>query len=89
MGAMNSSNFGELSKFGLAPEHLLDACIASYVAAWHLKRNMTRYGNTWFGVAAYHSVTPYFNHRYQALLHNELVNSGSLEGALLSIPPLR
>jgi hypothetical protein len=89
MGGMNSSNFPELAKHGVAPEHLLDACVASYVAAWHLKKNIAKYGNTWFGVAAYHSTTPYFNRRYQALLYNELVKSGTLEGALLPVPPLR
>ena len=36
MGGMNSSNFRELAKHGIAPEHLLDACVATYVAAWHL-----------------------------------------------------
>jgi hypothetical protein len=46
MGGMNSSNFQELAKFGGNPQHLLDACVASYVAAWHLKSKITKYGNT-------------------------------------------
>ncbi len=49
MGGMNSSHFKELAKFGIAPEHLLDACVATYVAAWHLKKNVMKFGNTWFG----------------------------------------
>lgn len=89
MGGMNSIHFRELAKFGIAPEHLLDACVASFVAAWHLKKNVNKYGNTWFGVAAYHSTTPYFNQRYQALLYNELVKSGTVQGMLLNVPPLR
>lgn len=89
MGGMNSSNFRELSRFGIAPEHLLDACVATYVAAWHLKKNVNKFGNTWFGVAAYHSVTPYFNHRYQTMLYNELVKSGTVHGSVLTVPPLK
>ena len=89
MGGMNSSNFQELAKFGVNPQHLLDACVASYVAAWHLKSKITKYGNTWFGVAAHHSATPYFNHRYQIMIDNELVKSGHLEGPALNMPPLR
>jgi Transglycosylase SLT domain len=88
MGGMNSSHFRELSKFGIAPEHLLDACVATYVAAWHLKKNVNKFGNTWFGVAAYHSVTPYFNQRYQVMLYNELVESGTVQGSMLRVPPL-
>jgi hypothetical protein len=37
---------------------------------------MLRHGNTWFGVAAYHSATPVHNQRYQALLKQELMRSG-------------
>ncbi len=89
MGGMNSSHFRELSKFGIAPDHLLDACVATYVAAWHLKKNVTKFGNTWFGVAAYHSVTPYFNQRYQVMLYNELIKSGTVEGSMMRVPPLK
>ena len=89
MGGMNSSHFRELAKYGIAPEHLLDACVATYVAAWHLKKNVDKFGNTWFGVAAYHSATPYFNERYQAMLYNELVKSGTVQGSMLAVPPLK
>jgi hypothetical protein len=40
-------------------------------------------------VASYHSATPYYNHRYQAMLYNELVKSGAVQGGLLRVPPLR
>jgi Transglycosylase SLT domain len=88
MGGMNSSNFRELLNHGISPEHLLDACVATYVAAWHLRKNLTLHGNTWFGVAAYHSTTPYFNSRYQILIYNELIKSGTLMGQLRTVPPL-
>lgn len=73
IGQMNSIHFGELAKFGIAPGHLLDACVGTYVAAWHLRKQIARYGNTWYGIAAYHSATPRHNARYQLLLHHALV----------------
>ena len=76
LAQINSIHFRELSQWGITPERLLDPCVATHVAAWHLKRVMLRHGNTWFGVAAYHSATPVHNQRYQALLKQELVRSG-------------
>lgn len=76
MAQINSIHFRELAQWGITPERLLDPCVATHVAAWHLKRVMLRHGNTWFGVAAYHSVTPVHNLRYQALLQQELVRTG-------------
>lgn len=89
IGQMNSMHFKELSKFGIAPEHLKDACIGTYVAAWHLKKGIHKHGNTWFAVASYHSATPYFNNRYQILLNNELVKAGVIQNQKLPVPPLR
>lgn len=88
IGQMNSIHFDELAKHGITPGHLRDACIGTYVAAWHLSKCISRYGNTWFGIASYHSATPYFNRRYQALLFNELVKTGVLQGAPLAVPSL-
>ena len=76
MAQINSIHFRELAQWGITPERLLDPCVATHVAAWHLKRVMLLHGNTWFGVAAYHSTTPVHNQRYQALLKQELVRSG-------------
>lgn len=75
---MNSMHFAELRQFGIAPGHLMDGCIATYVAAWHLAKQMKTYGNTWFGIAAYHSATPCFNSRYAGLLWNALVDMGAV-----------
>ena len=72
MAQINSVHFAQLSQWGITPERLLDPCVAIHVAAWHLKRGLLRHGNTWFGVAAYHSVTPQHNARYQALIRQEL-----------------
>ena len=89
LGQHNSIHFGELAKFGLAPQHLLDACVSTYVAAWELKKSIDRFGNTWEGIAHYHSATPYNNQRYQILLRNELIRMGALIGAIQPVPPLR
>lgn len=88
IGQMNSMHFRELARYGIAPEQLKDACVGTYVAAWHLSKTIARYGNTWAGIAAYHSATPYFNARYQALLNNEMVKSGLLDGPSMPVPPL-
>lgn len=86
---INSIHFAELSKFGISPGHLMDECIATYVAAWKVSKHVARFGNTWFGVAAYHSTTPYYNSRYQILLFNDLVAQGVLAGPKMTVPPLR
>jgi soluble lytic murein transglycosylase-like protein len=76
MAQINSIHFRDLAHWGITPERLLDPCVATHVAAWHLKRVMLLHGNTWFGVAAYHSTTPVHDQRYQALLRQELVLTG-------------
>ncbi|MBP6276496.1 MAG: lytic transglycosylase domain-containing protein [Limnohabitans sp.] len=78
MAQINSIHFRELSQWGITPQKLLDPCVATHVAAWHLKRGLVRHGNTWFGVAAYHSVTPEHNSRYQNLVRKELMRVGAL-----------
>ncbi|ABE47291.1 Lytic transglycosylase, catalytic (plasmid) [Polaromonas sp. JS666] len=88
IGQINSIHLKELSQFGIGPTHLQDACIGTYVAAWHLKKAIAERGNTWEGVASYHSRTPYFNKRYQALIVNEMIRSGAMQGQLLPVPPL-
>jgi soluble lytic murein transglycosylase-like protein len=88
MGQMNSMHFRDLAKFGIEPGHLRDPCISTYVAAWHLKKNLIASGNTWEGIARYHSATPYFNQRYQILLKNEMIRSGAMTGSLQAVPSI-
>ncbi len=88
LGGMNSVHFQELARYGIAPEHLLNACVATYVAAWQLKKQFSQYGLTWFAVGAYHSTTPYYNQRYQILIYNQLLKIHALQGAPLPVPPL-
>ena len=72
MAQINSIHLPELARHGIQSQHLFDPCVASYVAAWLLRKNIDRHGLTWFGVAAYHSLTPEHNQRYQGLLMNAL-----------------
>lgn len=89
IGQINSMHFRELAQVGVMPEHLLNECVGTYVSAWYLRKAMSKHGNTWFGIAAYHSATPYYNNRYQVLLRNELIRSGALAGEILPVPPMR
>ena len=72
MAQINSIHLPELARHGIQSQHLFDPCVASYVAAWLLRKNIDRHGLTWHGVAAYHSLTPEHNQRYQGLLINAL-----------------
>lgn len=89
IGQHNSMHFKELKRVGVSPEDLKDACIGTYVAAWHLSKSIARHGNTWFAVATYHSATPYFNRRYQVLIRNELIRSGVISGSISKVPPFK
>lgn len=80
MAQINSMHFKELKTHGIGPGDLLDGCIASYVAAWHLNKQIKAHGNTWFAIGAYHSATPCFNKRYTALVWNVLRTWGVVQG---------
>lgn len=86
IAGINSVHLPELSRFGIGSAELLDECVSSYVAAWKLKKAIAKYGNTWKGIASYHSITPKHNDRYQILLQNELIRSGQLHGQLKPVP---
>lgn len=84
----NSLHFKELARWGIEPGHLYDFCLSTFVGAWLYRSAVQRFGNTWFAVGAYHSTTPQFNARYQALIWNNLVSRGVVAGhkVLLSRP---
>lgn len=75
IGQINSMHLPTLKKYGIDSTHLSDACIGTYVSGWFLKKVIVERGNTWEGVASYHSRTPEFNQRYQRLLIEELQRS--------------
>lgn len=55
---INSVHLPTLSRYGISPRMLMYPCVSIYIAAWHLRQKMNRYGNTWQAVGAYHSETP-------------------------------
>ena len=77
---INSMHFKELGKYGIGQRELMNGCISSYVGAWHLRKQVVAYGNTWFAVGAYHSATPCFNQRYTGLVWNVLLKWGVVNG---------
>ena len=85
---INSMHFRELGKFGIAPADLLNGCVASYVAAWHLRKQIIAYGNTWYAIGAYHSTTPCFNQRYTGLVWNALKSWGVVNGPSVTPIPI-
>jgi soluble lytic murein transglycosylase-like protein len=65
---INSVHFKTLSSYGVVPNDLSDSdqCKNIYVGAWHYKRMIAKYGNTWAAVGAYHSETPHLRDAYAA-----------------------
>lgn len=61
---INSIHFPELASYGVAPPELLDQCKNVFVGAWHYKKMIRKYGNTWEAVGAYHSETPALRDAY-------------------------
>lgn len=88
MAQINSIHFQRLRQYGITPERLMDGCVSTYVAAWHLAQQLAKYGNTWYGVAAYHSASPCQNSRYSALVWNALAGWGVVAGPRLAVPSL-
>lgn len=86
---INSIHLPELIKKGVAPYQLKDECVSIYVGAWKLSQSMFKYDNSWWAVGAYHSRTLQYNLRYQALIHNELVDMGVILGPKAAVNPLQ
>lgn len=64
IGQMNSQHFAELRRLGVTPQMLMEPCVGTYVAAWHLAKQVQALGNTWQAVGSYHSRTPILNQGY-------------------------
>lgn len=52
---INSLWFKELSKFGVQPESLLNACTNIMAGAWILSLAVKKHGMTWKAIGVYHS----------------------------------
>jgi lysozyme-related protein Hpa2 len=76
---INSVHFDSLKKHGVAPGHLLDPCIAAYVAAWHYRTKVDKHGNTWAAIGAYHSETPVHSSKYQQRIYQMILKIQSFD----------
>ena len=61
---INSIHLDALSRFGIERSALMSPCKNIYIAAWQLRQQMVKYGNTWAAVGAYHSATPALRDQY-------------------------
>lgn len=77
---INSIHQSELKRFGIAAEQLMQPCVGVYVAAWHLRKMMLKYGNTWDAVGAYHSETPALRDRYKEAVRRIVAAHGGEGG---------
>jgi soluble lytic murein transglycosylase-like protein len=69
---INSVHLGQLAQYGISTTMLMQPCKSVYVAAWHLRQKMNKYGNTWQAVGAYHSETPSLRDQYSRQIINIL-----------------
>ena len=61
---INSIHLPTLARYGISTDTLMEPCKSVYIAAWHLRQKMNKYGNTWAAVGAYHSETPSLRDHY-------------------------
>ncbi|HKT99990.1 MAG TPA: lytic transglycosylase domain-containing protein [Paraburkholderia sp.] len=61
---INSVHLPTLAQYGISSSTLMEPCKNVYIAAWHLRQKMNKYGNTWAAVGAYHSETPALRDQY-------------------------
>lgn len=64
MMQINSIHLPALASYGISSDKLMDPCASVYIAAWHLRQKMDKYGNSWAAVGAYHSETPALRDKY-------------------------
>lgn len=61
---INTIHLPALARYGIGKDALMSPCKNVYIAAWQLRRQVIRYGNTWAAVGAYHSATPALRDEY-------------------------
>lgn len=69
---INSVHLTQLAQYGISTTTLMQPCKSVYIAAWHLRQKMNKYGNTWQAVGAYHSETPSLRDQYSRQIINIL-----------------
>ncbi len=61
---INSIHLSVLKQYGITRDTLMEPCKNVYIAAWHLRQKMNKYGNTWQAIGSYHSETPSLRDKY-------------------------
>jgi soluble lytic murein transglycosylase-like protein len=82
---INSIHLPVLAQYGISSDKLMDPCASVFIAAWHLRRQMDKYGNSWEAVGAYHSETPKFRNLYA----NQIQGILARWNVISQITPLR
>jgi soluble lytic murein transglycosylase-like protein len=80
---INSVHMPVLAQYGISLDTLMQPCANVYIGAWHLRRQISRYGATWQAVGAYHSATPALRDQYGQQIYAILANWNQLGG----LPP--
>ena len=81
MTGINSIHLPELAKYGITAGDLMDSCKSVYLAGWHLRKKVRKFGNTWTAVGAYHSETPRYRDRYAASIR-KIIDYWAAKGIL-------
>ncbi len=66
---INTVHLNELKSKGVFPHDLIDQCKNIYVGAWHYKKMISKYGDNWIAVGAYHSESINLRNRYAVEVH--------------------
>jgi soluble lytic murein transglycosylase-like protein len=61
---INTIHLPALARYGIDRDALMSPCKNIYIAAWQLRKQVVKYGNTWAAVGAYHSATPALRDQY-------------------------
>jgi hypothetical protein len=61
---INTIHLPTLARYGIDKGALMSPCKNVYIAAWLLRQQINKYGNTWAAVGAYHSSTPALRNQY-------------------------
>ena len=76
---INTIHLPTLAQYGIDRETLMSPCKNIYIAAWQLRRQILKYGNTWAAVGAYHSATPALRDQYARQIAGILRRWGVLQ----------
>jgi soluble lytic murein transglycosylase-like protein len=77
---INTIHLSTLARYGIGRDALMSPCKNIYIAAWQLRRQILKYGNTWAAVGAYHSATPTLRDQYAKQIEGILRRWGVLSG---------